>query len=208
MVAHPHLTCFSFFPSFLKVSTIASIGGGDGQIENQPNGLAFDSSGAMYILQSGRDHHIYQVSPIGQVRQIAGANNPGHNDVIKGDLFKASFNYPRATGVDSKNRLYIVEKLNNAVRRVDLVDKSVTTLLDQFGKPLDLLNPEGIVVDQFDDIYVADTGHHRILKISPREEDGMDINHVQNYWYTQEGDAHARHALQQRSEKMSKEIFA
>jgi DNA-binding beta-propeller fold protein YncE len=44
------------------VSTVAAIGGGDGNIENFPHGLAFDQKGAMYILQSGLRHQIFQVS--------------------------------------------------------------------------------------------------------------------------------------------------
>jgi streptogramin lyase len=115
------------------------------------------------------------------VSQLAGTNEKVLKDIAKGgDMFKASFNHLRATGVDSKNRLYICEKVNNPVRRVDFVEQSVTTLLDQTGKPLDLLNPEGIVVDQFDGIYVADTGYHRILKINPRVQ-GAEINVVSNY---------------------------
>ena len=86
-----------------RVSTIASISGGDGDITNWPHGLAFDHSGALYILQSGEHHHIYQISATGQVAQLAGANQKGLKDV-KGDLFKAQFNHPRATGVDSKVR--------------------------------------------------------------------------------------------------------
>jgi hypothetical protein len=44
-----------------QVSTIAAIGGGDGEIDNWPHGLAFDHEGCMYILQVGLKHQIFQV---------------------------------------------------------------------------------------------------------------------------------------------------
>lgn len=164
-----------------KVSTIASISGGDGEIENFPNGLAFDHKGALYILQGGKQHHIFQISAEGRVSQLAGAETIGHTD-IQGNLYKAEFNFPRATGVDSKNRLYVCERGNNAVRRVDLEVKSVITLLDEYGSPLDLLAPEGITVDQNDEVYVADSGHHRILKLTPKlDRSGKEVFAVSNY---------------------------
>ena len=42
-----------------QVSTIAAIGGGDGEIDNWPHGLAFDHDGAMYILQTGLKHQVW-----------------------------------------------------------------------------------------------------------------------------------------------------
>ena len=158
-----------------RVSTVASISGGDGPVENRPTGLAFASDGSLFILQGGVHHSVFVISPEGKVSQLAGSDQIGHTDSTAGGpsgLFKASFNFPRATAVDSKGVVYIVERGNNCVRRLDLQAKTVTTLLDSEGVPLDLQAPEGITVDQFDDIYVADTGRHRILKISPQRLEG------------------------------------
>lgn len=164
------------------VSTVAAIGGGDGDIENFPHGLAFDLKGAMYILQSGLRHQIFQVAPGAGVKLLAGTDEKGHKDSMT-DLLHASFNHPRATGVDSQNRIYICDKGNNAVRRLDIEKQTVITLLGPGGVPLDLLNPEGIVVDQYDDVFIADTGHHRILKVSfiTNEETGNEETEVSNY---------------------------
>lgn len=146
-----------------RVSTVASISGGDGPVENRPTGLAFADDGSLFILQGGVHHSVFVISPEGRVSQLAGSEAIGHTDSTAGGpsgLFKASFNFPRATAVDSQGVVYIVERGNNCVRRLDLQRKTVTTLqlCDSEGAPLNLLEPEGITVDQFDDLYVADTG--------------------------------------------------
>jgi streptogramin lyase len=116
------------------------------------------------------------------VKLLAGTDEKGHKDSMS-DLLEASFNHPRATGVDSQNRIYICDKCNNAVRRIDMVKQTVITLLGPGGVPLDLLNPEGIVVDQYDDVFIADTGHHRILKVSfiINPQTGNEETEVSNY---------------------------
>ena len=136
----------------------------------------------MYILQSGLKHQIFQVKPKAGVSLLAGADEKGHKDTTT-NLLEAAFNHPRATGVDSANRLYIADKNNNAIRRIDMVKKTVITLLGPNDMPLDLLAPEGVVVDRYDDVFVADTGHHRILKISFRIDPrtGNEITEISNY---------------------------
>lgn len=177
------------------VSTVAAIGGGDGDIENFPHGLAFDHRGAMYILQSGLKHQIFQVAPGAGVKLLAGTEGKGFSDTTT-DLLQASFNHPRATGVDSKNRIYICDKGNNAIRRLDIEKRTVITLVGPGGEPLDLLNPEGVVVDQYDDLFVADTGHHRILKVSffINPHTGNEETEVSNYCgqYAQPGYANGQ----------------
>ena len=135
----------------------------------------------MYILQSGLKHQIFQVKPKAGVSLLAGTDEKGHKDTNT-NLLEASFNYPRATGVDSSNRLYICDKGNNAIRRIDMVKKTVITLVGPNDTPLDLLAPEGVVVDQYDDVFIADTGHHRILKVSFKiDEMGNEVAEVSNY---------------------------
>jgi len=159
-------------------STIASISGGDGPIENEPQGLVFDQNGTLYILQTGKLHHIYAISPAGRVNQVAGSSQHASTD-ITGNLFRASFHDPRAVAVDSHNRLYVVDRGSNSVRRVDLEEKTVVTLVDADNddEPLDLLNPEGIAIDRFDDIYIADTGNHRILRLTLDVDEEEEESH-------------------------------
>lgn len=79
---------------------------------------------------------------------------------------------PRAIAVDSRGNLYILERSGNALRVVDTAGK-IRTLI---GAPNELpeseigtLNgPKHLCVDREDNILIADTENHRILRYDPR----------------------------------------
>jgi DNA-binding beta-propeller fold protein YncE len=82
------------------------------------------------------------------------------------EALKAPLVDPRAAVMDSKGNLYILERSGHALRVVDPAGK-IRTLVpgptDAKG-PKTLAGPKHLCVDKNDDVYVADTDNHRVVK--------------------------------------------
>jgi sugar lactone lactonase YvrE len=78
---------------------------------------------------------------------------------------------PRATAVDSKGNLYILERRGNALRVVDKAGKIRTVIapgaVAGAGAP-GLNGPKHLCVDLKDNVIIADTENHLILKYNPK----------------------------------------
>jgi PKD repeat protein len=80
----------------------------------QPNGLAVDAGGNVYVADSYNET-IRKVTPTGVVTTLAGlAQSPGN---IDGTGIAARFNLPTAVAVNSAGTLYVTEAYNNVIRR-------------------------------------------------------------------------------------------
>ncbi|MEB3198426.1 MAG: hypothetical protein VKP62_14595 [Candidatus Sericytochromatia bacterium] len=137
----------------------------------QPIGLAFDRNGVMYLADTG-NHTIRRITLQGEVALFAGrAATEGSRD---GTRLDARFRRPRDVVVDLDGMIYVADTGNHCIRRI-APDASVTTLAGagtagfadgqgsaaQFNTPSDLsLGPDG-------NLYVADTGNHRIRMVTP-----------------------------------------
>jgi DNA-binding beta-propeller fold protein YncE len=86
----------------------------------------------------------------------------------------AKFWNPRSLTIDSKNNLYVADNGNHAIRKIEPTG-NVTTIAggmgagyaDGKGSAAKFFSPHGIFIDNTNNIYVADTGNHRIRKIDP-----------------------------------------
>jgi sugar lactone lactonase YvrE len=86
---------------------------------------------------------------------------------------------PRAVAVDSKNNVYVLERGGNALRVVDAGGKVRTVVgTGEKGpsgdggpaKEVKLNGPKHLCIDREDNVIIADTENHVILKYLPREE--------------------------------------
>lgn len=147
---------------------------GSAQI-NHPTGVAVDSNGNLYF--SDTDNYVVrQVASSGNISTITGSNSNGPG--FSGDGAKASaaqVSQPLGLAVDKNNNLYIVDSGNNRIRKIGS-DGNISTVAGtgSFGSAGDggpavnasLKSPRGIAVDSAGNLYIADTGSHRIRKIS------------------------------------------
>lgn len=78
---------------------------------------------------------------------------------------------PRAAAMDSRGNVYILERGGHALRVVDAAGK-IRTLLSGPAvakDPSELRGPKHLVIDANNDVIIADTDHHRIVKWLAKE---------------------------------------
>ncbi len=82
---------------------------------NQPNGVAVDVSGNVFVADAG-NNRIRKISPLGVVTTLAGTT-AGFIDSI-GTLSK--FNQPKGLAVDASGNIYVADANNNRVRKMSI----------------------------------------------------------------------------------------
>lgn len=165
------------------ISTIAGTGasgfGGDGgpgtaAMLSYPTGIAVASDGTLYIADT-RNHRVRKLATDGTITTVAGTGAAGYNG-DGGPAALARLNSPRDVAVSRDGTLYIVDRENRRIRRVD-ADSIITTVAGTGssgfngyrGEAIEatLRAPYGIAVDAQGNLYIADTFNHRVRKVTP-----------------------------------------
>jgi sugar lactone lactonase YvrE len=164
-----------------KSGTITTVAGngssgaaGDGPATDVPfrnlTGLTVDAAGNLYVAQVQPDQ-VRRIAPDGTTTIVAGTGQPGFN----GDAGKATelqLNTPNDLAIDPTGALLIADGANNRLRRVT-ADGMMTTIAGGPGasglpaSQVTVILPRGGARDAAGNVYVADIGHHRVLKIDP-----------------------------------------
>ena len=152
-------------------ATSATLGG--------PSGVAVDSSGNVYIADTG-NHVVREVSG-GTINTIAGTGGtPGYSG-DGGSATSAALNYPNDVALDAAGNLYIADTDNCVIRQVN-TKGNITTFAgngscafsgDGPATLVSLSNPEGVAVDALGDILIADTKNNLV-----RWVDGQGFMHT------------------------------
>ena len=127
---------------------------------NQPQGVAVDAAGNVYIADT-LNHAVRKVTPDGMINTLAGTGNPGYSG-DGGPANKARLSLPSAVAVDANGNVYVADTGNNQVRRIDSL--GTITTVDTGGA---LNGPRGVAVDRAGNVYIADTGNRRVRRVSP-----------------------------------------
>jgi trimeric autotransporter adhesin len=153
---------------------------------NIPSDVILDNTGNIYIADTS-NHRIRKIdAQTAIITTIAGEGTPsfaGDN----GPAINANINGPKAIAIDnSTGNLYIADTSNNVIRKVD-TDGNISTIAGdtnaEFGgdegpaTAAQLNQPSGIALDNNDNLYIADTGNHRIRKIA-NISDADPNNHI------------------------------
>jgi len=167
-----------------KIRTIAGTGEkgetGDGgsALEaklNSPTGVAVDAAGNVYIADQ-MNHRIRKVDTSGIISTVAGTGLPGYSG-NGGLATKAQLFYPCCIALDAQGNLFIADRTNNRVRRVDAAAGTISLAAgtgrfgDDFdGRPADqarLRFPMGLAADPQGRIYFSDNANSRVKLLTP-----------------------------------------
>jgi hypothetical protein len=135
-----------------------------------PDGVAVDSSGNVYVADTG-NYLIREISPSGVVTTLAG--QAGVQGSANGTGTAASFNTPTGVAVDSSGDVYVADLLISHIREIT-PGGTVTTIA---GLSLGSTNgstcvatfdgPAGVAIDSTGNVYVADKSNDLIREITP-----------------------------------------
>ena len=168
------------------ITTIAGTGelgyGGDGgpaveALLASPSDVATDGDGNVYIADQ-RNNRIRKVDSSGTITTFAGTDESGF-DGDDGPAVEALLGSPYGVAADSAGNVYIADRLNHRIRKVDS-SGTITTFAgrgrDEYreggfggdGGPAaqaQLRNPSGVATDGAGNVYIAELGNHRIRKV-------------------------------------------
>ncbi|MES2389017.1 MAG: T9SS type A sorting domain-containing protein [Bacteroidota bacterium] len=135
-----------------------------------PAGMYIDGSGTTYLCEAGRGR-IHVIAANGSSAIFAGTL-PGYND---GPILSAKFRYPAGITADASGNFYVADYDNHVIRKISPVGIVSTfagmgeTLgyADGVGSAARFFHPYGITSDNSGNLFVTESGNHKIRKITP-----------------------------------------
>ncbi len=142
---------------------------------SSPNGLAFDSTGNLYVADAG-NYRIRMISPAGTISTILGNGLAGGSG-DGGPAAQATVYLIRGLTIDSSGNIYFSDYGNHVVRKIN-TQGVVSTIAGTAGtagyfgdsgqaKVAQLNRPEGVAVDASGNLYIGDSGNNVVRMVTP-----------------------------------------
>lgn len=174
------LTLAGQTPASYTIQTTAGSGAvGDGGVASsailsQPQGLAIDPRGTLYIADAD-DCRVRRVSSSGIIDTVAGTGSAGFNGE-SGSGVLTQLSHPYGLALDSSGNLYIADLGNARVRKLT-PDGRIATIAGGGQNPpgaagllasqTKLIAPRNLAVDPSGVVYISDFGAHQVLRVDP-----------------------------------------
>lgn len=134
---------------------------------NQPQGLAFDSSGNLYVTDN---HKIRKITPTGDVSTFAGSTS-GYTDGT--NAIYAQFSVPTSVAIDSTDNVYVADSGNHRIRKITqagvvttIAGSGIRGFANGAGTSARFNYPDGITIDRTGNILVTENSNHKIRKVT------------------------------------------
>src|SRR5215831_19410072 len=145
---------------------------------NNPFHLMIGPDGFLYISDYGTNHVLKYDFQTKQTSVVAGTGTKGHAG-DGGLAAGAQLAAPHEVRFDSKGNLYIDERDNHTIRKVEMKSGVITTVAgtprkngyggDGGSATTALLNqPHGIVLDRQDNLYICDPLNNRVRRVDAK----------------------------------------
>jgi sugar lactone lactonase YvrE len=140
---------------------------------NQPSGLAVDSTGAVYIADSG-NWRVRRVSPAGVISTVAGNGLYGV-PVSGSQAASTAFSDVTDIAIDAAGNLYIADASNHSVRKVTpagIVTTFAGTGVQGYSgdggaaASANLNRPIALTIDAAGNLYICDSSNHNIRRVN------------------------------------------
>jgi NHL repeat/Calx-beta domain len=141
---------------------------------NGPRGVAVDAAGNVYIADTN-NHRIRKVTvSTGIITTIAGRGAPR----LTGDggaATAAFLNAPQGVAIDAGGNVYIADTQNRRIRKITVSTGVITSVAGSAATALgdggaataaSVSAAQSVAVDASGNLYIADTGNHRIRKVT------------------------------------------
>jgi sugar lactone lactonase YvrE len=138
-----------------------------------PRAVAADADGNVYILERA-GHALRVVDARGRIRTVAGTGKAGASG-DGGDARRAMLNEPKHLCIDMDGAVVIADTDNHVIRKylprqgtiVRVAGTGTKGSAGVGGPPemAELNQPHGVHVGTNGDLYIADSGNHRILRV-------------------------------------------
>jgi len=138
-----------------------------------PGGVCFDLGGNLYVVDT-LNNRVLQAPPAGTVATAAG-NGAAGSQGDGGPARTAQLNLPSACTADAAGNLYIADTGNHRIRKVGATG-IISTVAGSGSqgssgdegpaKSASLSAPRGLAVDGGGNLFIADTGNHKIRMVT------------------------------------------
>src|SRR5262249_10211565 len=139
----------------------------------KPQAVAVDAAGNLFIADTG-NFRVRRVTRDGVISTYAGNGTLGSQG-DGGLATAAALNEPQGLAIDAAGNLFIADTGNHRIRRV-APDGTITTYAGNGqqdfggdGGPATAASfnaPFGVTIDAMGNLYIADTGNHRIRRVA------------------------------------------
>lgn len=120
---------------------------------DNPKGFAIDSNNNILIADTTNNVIRKIDNETNIINKHAGSGEFGSLD---GFRLLNQFGYPEDIVIDGQDKMYVADTYNSKIRKID--GDNVTTIVSE-----GLSSPKGVLV-RGDDLFIADTGHNRIVR--------------------------------------------
>jgi sugar lactone lactonase YvrE len=162
---------------------------------NSPGGVAVDTAGNIYIVDSNNDRIRKVTVSTGIITTVAGNGTFGYNgDNIPAT--EAELYAPYGVAVDSAGNIYIADFFNCRIRKVTFSTGLISTVAGNgtcaysgnnvLATSAELYHPNRVALDAAGNIYLSDAGDYRVRKVTVST--GMISNVAGNGTYGFSGD--------------------
>ena len=132
-----------------------------------PRSLAVDETSIWIALREGNS--IWRIDrKTDTIHRVAGTGKKGYSG-DGGPPLDATFNGPKGLVLDDQQRILVVDTENQAVRRIDLENNLVETVLGGKHSSTTLKRPHGISFHPACGLMLGDSENHRVLTSGERD---------------------------------------